>query len=42
MNGTTLPEKEEFFSNLNMEGITDADCMHAEKVCKYFEIKNID
>ena len=26
-NETTLPEKEEFFSNLNMEDITDADYM---------------
>ena len=24
-NETTLPEKEEFYSNLNMEEITDAD-----------------
>ena len=24
-NETTLPEKEEFYSNLNMEGFTDAD-----------------
>ena len=24
-NETTLPEKEEFYSNLNMEDITDAD-----------------
>ena len=30
---TTLPEKEEFCSNLNMQGITDSDYMHA-KNCK--------
>ena len=38
-NETTLPEKEEFYSNLNMEDITDADYMHAKRVCKDFEIK---
>ena len=32
-NETTLPEKEEFYSNLNMENITDADtCMEKEFV----------
>ena len=35
---TTLPKKEEFYSNLNMEDIADADYMH-ERVCKDFEIK---
>ena len=40
-NKTTLPEKEEFYSNLNMEDITDADYMHAKRVCKDFEIKNL-
>ena len=37
-NETTLPEKEEFYSNLNMEDITDADYMHAKRVCKDFEM----
>ena len=37
---TTLHEKE-FYSNLNMEDITDADYMHAKRVCKGFEIKNL-
>ena len=37
---TTLPEKEEFYSNLKMEDVTDADYIHAKKVCKDFEIKN--
>ena len=36
-NETTLPEKEGFCSNLNMEEITDADYMH--RFCKDFEIK---
>ena len=31
-NETTLPEKEKFYSNLNMEDITDADCIHAKRV----------
>ena len=39
-NETTLPEKEEFYSNLKMDDITDADYMHAKRVCKDFEIKN--
>ena len=40
-NETTLPEKEKFYSNLNMEDITDADYMHAETVSKDFELKNV-
>ena len=31
-----LPEKEEFYSNLNLEDITDADYMHGKRVCKHF------
>ena len=37
----TLPEKEDFYSHLNMEDITDADYAHAKRVCKDFEIKNL-
>ena len=37
-NETTLPEKEDFYSHLNMEDITDADYAHAKRVCKDFEI----
>ena len=37
-NETTLPEKEEFCSNLIMEDITDADYMHGKRVCKDFGI----
>ena len=40
-NETTLPEKEEFYGNLNMEDTTDADYMNAKIVCKNFEIKNL-
>ena len=40
-NETTLPEKEEFYSNFNMEDMTDADFMQANRVCKDFEKKKI-
>ena len=36
---TLLPEKEDFYSHLNMEDITDADYVHEKRVCKDFEIK---
>ena len=32
-------KKNNFISNLNLEDITDADYMHAKRVCKDFEIK---
>ena len=38
--GTTLPEKEDFCSHLNMEDITNAYYTHTKKVCKDFEIKD--
>ena len=40
-NEILLPEKKEFHSNLNMEDITDANYMHAKRVCKDFEIKKL-
>ena len=40
-NETSLPEKEDFYSHLNMEDITDADYVHAKKVSKDFEIKDL-
>ena len=40
-NKTSLPEKEDFYSHLNMEDITDADYAHAKRVCKDFAIKNL-
>ena len=40
-NETKLAEKEEFYSNLNMKDIRDADYMNAKRVCKEFEIKNL-
>ena len=33
--------KRNFYSNLNIEDITDADCAHTNRVCKDFEMKNI-
>ena len=37
----SLPEKEEFYSYLNMEDIIDEDYGHAKRVSKDFEIKKI-
>ena len=37
----TLPDKEAFYSNLNMEDITDVDYRHAKRLLKYFSNKNI-
>ena len=34
---TSLPKKEDFYSNLNMEDTADADYKHAKKVWKYFK-----
>ena len=39
-NETTLSEKE-FYSNLKMEEITDANYMHGKRICKDFEIKKL-
>ena len=33
-NETLLPEKEDFYSHLNMEDITDADYKHAKEFVK--------
>ena len=38
---TTLPERKEFYSNLNLGHITDADYMHAKRVRRDFQIKDI-
>ena len=40
-NKTSLPEKEDFYSHLNMEDITDVDYAHVKRVCKDFEIKSL-
>ena len=36
-----LHEKEGLYSNLNMEDITNADYMHAKRVCKDLKIKKL-
>ena len=37
---TSLPPKEAFYSNLNLEDISDEDYAHAQKVWSVFEIRN--
>ena len=41
LNKTLLHEKEDFYSHLNMEDITDADYIHAKRIWKYFRIKKL-
>ena len=36
-----MPEKEEFYSNLNMKIATDAGYMQVKRVCRVFEITNL-
>ena len=38
---TTLPPKEAFYSNLNVDDISNVDYTHPRKVWDVFEIKNI-
>ena len=40
-NKTSLSEKEDFYSDLNMEDITRVDYTHAKRICKDFERKNL-
>ena len=40
-NETKLPEKEEFYTNLNMEHTADADYMHAKRFCEDFKVKDL-
>ena len=40
-NETLLPEKEDLYSRLNIEDITNGDYANAKRVCKYFEIKHL-
>ena len=37
----TLPPKEAFYSNLNLEDISNEDYAHAQKVWDVFEINNL-
>ena len=38
---TSLPNKKYFYSDLNMEGITDVDYRHGKRVFKNFNNKNL-
>ena len=38
---TSLPNKEAFYSRLNMEDMTDVDYRHTKRVLKYFNNKNL-
>ena len=40
-NETALPPKKDFYSNLNLENISDEDYTHTHKVCDIFEIRNL-
>ena len=40
-NETSLPDKEAFYSSLNMEDITDVDHRHAKRVFKNLHNKNL-
>ena len=39
---SSLPDKEAFYSNLNMEDITDVDYRHAERVFNGTAFKNLN
>ena len=41
LNETSLAEKEDFYNQLNMEDITDADYTRTKRDCKDFEAKNL-
>ena len=38
----SLPSKEDFYSNLNMENISDIDYRHANNVFKVFKLENLE
>ena len=38
---TSLPDEKAFYSELNLEGITDKDYAHAQKVFKELKLKNL-
>ena len=40
-NETTLSSKKAFYSELNLEDVTDKDCAHAQKIFEEFELKNL-
>ena len=40
-NETSLPDKRDFYSRLNMENIIDTDYTHATRVFKEFKMNNL-
>ena len=40
-NETSLPGKEDFYNQLNMMQITDADYSHMKRACKYFKYHDL-
>ena len=40
-NETSLPSKEDFYNNLNMEHIDDTDYRHGNNVFKIFKLENL-
>ena len=40
-NETSLPDKEDFHSDLNVENITGVDYRHGKRVYKEFKINNL-
>ena len=40
-NETALPPKKDFYSNLNLENISDEDYPHAQKLWHVFELKSL-
>ena len=38
---TSLPDKESFYSSLNMDNIDDIDYMHGNNVFKKFKLKSL-
>ena len=40
-NETALPPKKSFYSNLNLENISDEDYINAQKIWDVFQIKNL-
>ena len=38
---TSLPEREDYYSNLSMKYITNADNVDGKRICKDLKIKNL-
>ena len=38
---TSLPEREDYYSNLSMKYITDADNVDGKRICKDFKTKHL-